>query len=259
MEKKYYLIAGALLAAVVVSVYFLSEMSHKVEEFHELQLQFPEEAGERITFHRQNIRHFEFNLLTEEEVEQVKQIAQSDEVVSAVLHVLGDPEGEIFKGPVGSIAILRYSSEDQWNMQVVVDLDTERVESVTLNRGVIPLVLDPKKLMQIVEKEVHLEEFGTPVLKKVTQAGEDAEIVFLTDEGVVTVKLNMEEGKVRGLARESLKPFIWWPLILLVFVIVAGVAIVLAARKKRAEAGRTEEADKAEEAGEIEEPDESEP
>lgn len=239
MEKKYrYLIAGAALVAfIIVSVcvaeystgYFRNRFQERFEGVQEgqpqpIELRFPEQ--------REAIRRMlEFASLEEEEAEQARQIAQSDEVVHAILQVIGDAEVAAYRGPNGT-AILRYSPEKEWTLQVTVNVKTERVESVTANRGVFGLVLDPREIMQIAEKEFSQKEFGMPVLRRVSPSGEDAEVVFLTDKGAVTVRVDMEERKVISLREEAEEPFIQWLWIIWGILLVAVVAIIVIAVMK---------------------------
>jgi hypothetical protein len=234
MEKKYtYPIIGAvLIIAVVASAYALhrsveSFRSEFEESLEERFAQFSEKVQEQPPQNRGNIRNvFEFNLMSKEEAEDIKEIAQSDEMVNAILEVLGEHDVEVLQTPMRNIAILRYSSEDHWRVQVTIDTELKRAESITINRGIVPLVFDPQKFMQIAEERIPLHELEHPVLKKITQSDNGAEIVFLTDEGLVTVKVNSEE-EVISLVRESAGPFMLLPLFILGISIMAILGIII--------------------------------
>ena len=239
MEKKYrYLIAGAAVVAfIIVSVCiahysvdtFRDRFQEQYEEAREghpgqIEVQFPEQ--------REVIRRMlEFASLEGEAAEQAEKIAQSDEMVHAILQVIGDADITAYRGPNGT-AILRYSPENEWTLQVIVNMKTQRVESVTANRSVLSLVLDPREIMQIAEKELSHKEFGMPVLRRVSPSGEDAEVVFLTDKGAVTVRVDMEERKVISLREEGGEPLAPWLCIIWGALLVAVVAVIVVAVMK---------------------------
>ncbi|KYK29524.1 MAG: hypothetical protein AYK19_05120 [Theionarchaea archaeon DG-70-1] len=260
MKRKYKYFIGSviLIAAFITSLYVLYRQAEYFNE--EFQEKLTEEKVPGIPIKvpfPENIRSvFEFNVLTEEEEEQAETIAQSDEVVNAILHVLGDTEVEAYRGPVRGRATLKYSSEKEWMLQVTVNLDSQRVESITLTRGIIPMVINPKELVQIAEKEFPRNEFGTPFLRKVDQSDEGAEVVFLTDKGTVIVRVNQEEGKVVHLEKHAARAHFWWLWFILPIGIVVGVAILLVILKRRSEAEPEEEPLEELEEGQAEEPEE---
>ncbi|MBU7030212.1 MAG: hypothetical protein HXS48_24980 [Theionarchaea archaeon] len=261
MKRKYKYFIGSviLIAAFITSLYVLYRQAEYFNE--EFQEKLTEEKVPGIPIKvpfPENIRSvFEFNVLTEEEEEQAETIAQSDEVVNAILHVLGDTEVEAYRGPVRGRATLKYSSEKEWMLQVTVNLDSQRVESITLTRGIIPMVINPKELVQIAEKEFPRNEFGTPFLRKVDQSDEGAEVVFLTDKGTVIVRVNQEEGKVVHLEKHAARAHFWWLWwFILPIGIVVGVAILLVVLKRRSEAEPEEEPLEELEEGQAEEPEE---
>ena len=252
MEKKAgYLIAGVVLAAfVIASVYVIPRMSeHFTAEYDEVQSILEKERAKHLE--GTELRFVEgpgdfrgmfvgINLLDEETREKAEQIAHSDEVVNAVLQVVGDTELQAHRGLLGQIAILNYSSERKWSVQVTVNIKTEEVESVVVNRNVIPLIFNPTGIVQIAEKEFPPGEIGAPLLKKVTPSGEDVEVVFLTKKGTYTVTVNPEEGKTIHLEKETMRPFfLWmWPIWTALVVIVAVVFVWILRRKS---SGTTEE------------------
>lgn len=234
MEKKYiYGIVGAILIiSVIASAYLLqqrifpAEFERMVEE-KQLKEMVTEKVELRMKEKVQELKlTFGFDVLTGEQAENAKTIAQSDEMLHAVLQVMGDTEVEVYKGPVDRIAVLRYSSQNQWMLQATVDLEIGRVDSIMLTRGVAPLVFDPKKLVQIAEQEFPAKEFGVPYLKKVVQKGENGEVVFLTDKGTVTVRIDMEAGKILALQKEPVKPYFLWGWLILILGIVVSAIIL---------------------------------
>ncbi|MBU7017576.1 MAG: hypothetical protein HXS44_08705 [Theionarchaea archaeon] len=260
MEKKYrYLIAGAALVAIIISSVCIAEYSTGYfrdrfqERFEGIRQGQPQEIELRFPEQREAIRRMlEFVSLEEEEAEQAKQIAQSDEVVHAILQVIGDAEVSAYRGPNGT-AILRYSSDKDWILQAAVNMKTERVESVTANRGVLTLVLDPREIVQIAEKEFSQKEFGMPVLRRVAPSGEDAEVVFLTDKGAVTVRVDLEERKVISLREEAEEPFFQWLWIIWGVLLVAVVAVIVAAVMKGRKKSQEEPLDEGDIQGDTEE------
>jgi hypothetical protein len=265
MEKKYtYLIIGAvLIIAVVASAYALhrsveSFRNEFKESLEEKFAQFPEIVQQQPPQNKRNIRNvFEFNLMSKEEAEDIKEIAESDDMVNAILEVLGEYDVEVLQTPMRNIAVLRYSSENHWRIQVTIDTELKRAESITINRGVVQLVFDPQKFMQIAEEKIPLHELKHPVLKKITQSDDGAEVVFLTDEGLVTVKVNSEE-EVISLVKESAEPFMLLPLFIIGISIIAilGIIILLViisrSKKGKEPTEDTEESEGEEEQGDNE-------
>ncbi|MBU7013673.1 MAG: hypothetical protein HXS52_04135 [Theionarchaea archaeon] len=135
-----------------------------------------------------------FSELSSEGIEEAQTIAHSDTVVAAVLQRLGECTPEVFGGPSGRIAVLRYTSEE-WVAQVTVDLEEDEVVAVTLNKGILP-PSDLLTLVHLAEREVPVHVVGTPLLRKVSPSREGAEVVFLTDEGTIEIRVNGEQGRV---------------------------------------------------------------
>ncbi len=188
--------------------------------------------------------------LTEEQTEEAKAVATSDEMANTILQMLGEPELEVLGGAAERIAILRSVSEE-WIVQMTVDLEDEKVISVSLNKGMIPLVINPRDLVQIAEREFPRKEFGPPLLRKVVQKGEDGEVVFLTGKGIVTIRVDLKEEKVIGLEKELVRQSLWRLGIVLAAVIAVIVGIVLYERKSRSQ--RIKEELEVEKKSEIEE------
>ncbi|MBU6996162.1 MAG: hypothetical protein HXS41_00875 [Theionarchaea archaeon] len=140
-----------------------------------------------------------FAELSQEEMDQAQDIAQSDAMVAAILQQFGEQAPEVFGGPSGKVAILRYSSEE-WVAQVTVDLEEREVVAVTLNKGILPPT-DVVTLIHLAEREVPVQAFGTPLLRKISSSGEGAEVVFLTDKGTVEIRVNGEQGRVVRMER----------------------------------------------------------
>lgn len=264
MKRKYKYFIGSviLIAAFATSLYVLYRQAEYFNK--EFEEKLTEEKVPAIPIKvpfPENIRSvFEFNVLTEEEEEQAETIAQSDEVVNAILSVLGDTEVEAYRGPVRGRATLRYPSEKEWMLQVTVNLESQKVESITLTRGIIPMVINPKELVQIAEKEFPRNEFGTPFLRRVDQSDEGTEVVFLTDKGTVIVRVNEEEGKVTHLEKHVARAHFWWLWFILPIGIVVGVAILLVILKRKSDAEPEEPLEELEEGqheeGQAEEPEE---
>lgn len=100
----------------------------------------------------------------------------------------------------------------------------------------VPLGLNLKEAMEIAEKRFSQNEFGKPLMGKISQSGKNAEVVFLTEEGTVTVTIDLEEEKVVNLEKQEkgqrTAEFVtWWPWLLLVILLVAGVAGILILRR----------------------------
>lgn len=249
MKRKYlYFIGGAILIAAFISsvyvIYRQSEYLHEgfQEKFEEGEIPSPERMKDRFHEQKETLKSvFEFNVLTTEAGEDAEVIAQSDEVVNAILQVLGDTEVEAYRGPVKGRAILKYTSEKEWMLQVMVNLDSQRVESITLTRGIMPLVVNPKELVQIAEKEFPRNEFGTPFLRKVAQSDEGAEVVFLTDKGSVIIRVNPEEGRVIGLEKHAARAPFRWVLPILAVAAVVGILVLLVALRRGPESVEAEE------------------
>lgn len=178
--------------------------------------------------------------LTEEEAAEVKAIVESDDVIKAILQVVGEADTEVFKGPADT-ALYKYTSEE-WVIQVTVNLETQKVMAVSMNKGRIPLIVNPQNLVQIAEREFHTKELGTPFLKKVYQSDGDGEVIFLTDEGTITVKIDLEEGKVIEFEKTSVKPSFRWfgPFFIFVIMAAVAVAVVIVLIKRKSTARRTE-------------------
>ncbi len=236
MKKVYKLILVTALvvavstAAVYTVVFFGKEFQSLEEKQYNLQQQF---------MHRPVAPHLR-TPLTEEEEAEVETIVESDDVVNAVLQVLGEADIEVFRGPADTV--LYKCTSEEWVIQVTVSLETQKVIAVSMNKGMIPLVINPQNLVQIAEKEFPPKEFGTPVLKKVVQTNGDGEVVFLTDEGTVTVKIDLDEGKVIEFEKISTRPSFWRSGLFFIFVIMAAVvvAVVLALIKRKRESQKTE-------------------
>jgi hypothetical protein len=139
-----------------------------------------------------------FGELSQEASDKAQDIANSDPVVAAVMQRLGECTPEVF-GITDRVTILRYSS-DEWVAQVTVDLEKEEVVAVTLNKGMLPLA-DVQPLVHVAERHVPVKMIGTPLLRKVSPSREGAEVVFLTDQGTVEIRVNGEEGRVIHLER----------------------------------------------------------
>lgn len=177
-----------------------------------------------------------------ERVEKAKAIARSDEMVNAILQVVGESEIEVFGTPSDTIATLRCGS-DEWTVRVMVDLEDQNIISVSLD----PVSLDsswpeehPMCLVQIGEMKVPHIEVGEPFMR-VIQRGEEGEIVFVTEKGTFTIRVDFKEGKVIGLEREfERRPF--WPIgIICAVVIVTIVGVVLYKRKSKSKAEKEPE------------------
>lgn len=238
--NKYYLVIGVLaVASLIVAAYFLQQLT--VEYDGEFLKELEEERHmyaetEKIRAQKQDIRKmFEFTSLEKEKAEEAQQIAQSDDITHAVLQVLGEYEVEASRGPL-TMVILRYSSPEEWVLHVTVNMEKKRVESISATRGMVPLGLNLKEVMEIAEKRFSQNEFGKPLMGKISQSGKNAEVVFLTEEGTVTVTIDLEEEKVVNLEKQEkgqrTAEFVtWWPWLLLVILLVAGVIGILILRR----------------------------
>ena len=235
MNKYHYAAIGAVMViSVVAAAYFL-------QHAREFRGEFPEGIREKMPHseklvelraQREDIRKlFEFSLLTEEDVEKAQEIAQSDDMTNAILQVLGEYRVESYMGPFGT-AILRYFSEE-WDLQVVVNLNTRTVESLSLNKGMPPLGPNPQKLVQIAQQNLPQKDFDKVHIGKVFQSGENAEVVLLTDKGTYTVTIDVKEGKVVDLKEEPARGLFWWPWPVLIVSGLLLFAIFLAIWKRR--------------------------
>lgn len=235
MNKYHYAAIGAVLViSVVAAAYFL----HHSREFRG---EFPEGIREKMPHseqlvelraQREDIRKlFEFSLLTEEDLEKAQEIAQSDEMTNAILQVLGEYQVESYMGPLGT-AILRYTSEE-WDLKVMVNLNTQTVESLSLNKWMPPLGPNPQKLVQIAQQNLSEKDFDKVHIGKVFQSGENAEVVLLTDKGTYTVTIDVKEGKVVDLKEEPARGLFWWPWPILIVSGLLLFAIFLAIWKRR--------------------------
>ncbi len=237
MKKEYKILISALVVAsalIAVCYVVYPMMNH------------------RTALHREYaVRHLlEPAPLTGERVEEAKAIAASDEMVSTILQALDEPESEVL-GPVDTIAALRYVS-DEWIVHVMVDIEDQKVISISLNKDMIPLMVSPEHLVQIAEKEFPRHEFGPPILRKVIQRGEDGEVVFLTDDGTVTIRVDPRRGEVIGLEREYERHPFW----LLRIIPAAVLAVIVAAvilYKRKSKQQSTEEEPEVEEEHAVEE------
>ena len=231
MKKVYKLILviGVIASAVAVYVVFTPE-----------NLQYRQEQRTKMKeLHREQRQQFhsppgQYMSLTEEEEAKVESIVESDGVVAAVLTVLGECDTFLFKGPAGT-ALYKCVSEE-WVMQVIVDLESGTIMTVSMNKGKAPVIADPQHLVQIAEKEFYSKGFGKPYMKKVVQSNGDGEVTFLTEDGIVTIKIDLEEGTVIDLEK-TVNPPLWriGPLFIGVVVVVVIGVILLIERKKKSQ------------------------
>ena len=231
-EYKVILISALVVASVIIAVYIV----YPLMDNRALQKEY---AMSKL---------FKPSSLTGEQAEEAKTVATSDEMVNAILQVLGEPEIEVLEGSADRTAILRCVSEE-WIVQMMVDLEDQKIISVSLNKGMIPLVINPRDLVQIAEREFPRKEFGPPLLRKVVQKGEGGEVVFLTDKGTVTIRVDLKEGKVIGLEKELARQSLWRLGIILAAVIAVIVGIVLYERKSKSQ--RIKEESEIEEESEV--------
>jgi hypothetical protein len=216
-------------AAAVAYVGYTHEERSKSGELAPEQSQNPEnfnalrEANQNT---RGGIGFRPFNNLSQEAVDKAQDIANSDPVVAAVLERLGECTPEVFGGPSERVAVLRYSS-DEWVAQVTVDLEKSEVVAVTLSKGILsPADIQP--LVHVAEREVPIKVIGAPVLRKVSPSREGAEVVFLTDQGTVEIRVNGEQGRVIHLERTPHSMWGGHPLrVLWILVPVSAVALLL--------------------------------
>ncbi|MGC1121383.1 MAG: hypothetical protein WBA22_09835 [Candidatus Methanofastidiosia archaeon] len=194
-----------------------SESTQNLRNFYALR-----EANEQV---RKGIGFRAFSKLSQEAIDEAQDIAHSDTVVAAVLQRLGECTPEVFGGPSERVAVLRYSS-DEWVAQVTVDLEKDEVVAVTLNKGILPLA-DIQPLVLVAEREVPIKVIGAPLLRKVSPSREGAEIVFLTDEGTVEIRVNGEQGRVIHLERTPHSLWGGHPLRGLWILIPVSVAVLL--------------------------------
>jgi flagellar basal body-associated protein FliL len=216
-------------AAAVAYVGYTHEERSKSGELAPEQSQNPEnfnalrEANQNT---RGGIGFRPFNNLSQEAVDKAQDIANSDPVVAAVLERLGECTPEVFGGPSERVAVLRYSS-DEWVAQVTVDLEKSEVVAVTLSKGILsPADIQP--LVHVAEREVPIKVIGAPVLRKVSPSREGAEVVFLTDQGTVEIRVNGEQGRVIHLERTPRSMWGGHPLrVLWILVPVSAVVLLL--------------------------------
>lgn len=240
MNKYHYILIGVVSIAALIGVGYIlhqrqgfgGEFQEKLKEKEMIQSPEIREKIEELRSHKEDIRKMiEFTPLTEEDVEEAQRIAQSDDMINAILQVLDEYDVGTVRGPMDMV-VLRYSSEKEWVLQVVVSLDSQTVESASLTRGITPGI-DPQKLMEIAEKNFPMQRLGPPVMRKVFQSGNNTEVVYLTDEGTYRMKIDVDQEKIVDLKEERLRAFQWLPWIVLGAVLVTGAIIFSAVRKRR--------------------------
>jgi hypothetical protein len=233
MKKVYKLMLVCVVIASAVAVYAVVSTPENLQLLEEQRTTMKE-------LHKEQRQQFRYPLgqyvsLTEEEAAHVETIVESDAVVAAVLNVLGEHDTDVVQGPAGT-ALYKCTSEE-WVMQVVVDLETQNVMAVSMNKGKTPLIADPQQLVHIAEEEFHSKGFGKPYMKKVVQSNGDGEVVFLTEDGIITIKIDLEEGTVINLEKTVGSP-LWrvGPLfVVLIVAVVIAVVIVLIERQRKSQ------------------------